>query len=405
MNRPLADALAEVRSAVLDRTRLVRAVAAGRRRGEARPPWRRVDLRYVELKAGLRLQVTSYDEQQAHTRNLEPGVDSEKAVDELLAMPFGNWHVDTADAQLQMRVTKRGDALVHTRGREGVAAPAGGQPHDRSKRRLLDPADPVLQAIGISDHRGQVKPSRNAKYRQVEEFLRILEATVGSALAAGQLPVPGTRAPLRVVDLGCGNAYLTFAAFAYLTRVRGLPVRMIGVDVRAQSRRHNENLAAGLGFAQELTFVEGTIAEADPGERPDVVLALHACDTATDEALARAVRWRAPVVLAAPCCHHDLQRQLRGAEPPGPYRLVLQHGILRERLADVLTDTLRAALLRRHGYRVDVVEFVASRHTPRNVLLRAVHTGAAAGAEVEDEYAGLLDQWGVRPALDRMLST
>jgi hypothetical protein len=151
--------------------------------------------------------------------------------------------------------------------------------------------------------------------------------------------------------------------------------------------------------------VEGTIAEADPGERPDVVLALHACDTATDEALARAVRWRAPVVLAAPCCHHDLQRQLRGAEPPGPYRLVLQHGILRERLADVLTDTLRAALLRRHGYRVDVVEFVASRHTPRNVLLRAVHTGAAAGAEVEDEYAGLLDQWGVRPALDRMLST
>jgi SAM-dependent methyltransferase len=405
MNRPLADALAEVRSAVLDRTRLVRAVAAGRRRGEARPPWRRVDLRYVELKAGLRLQVTSYDEQQAHTRNLEPGVDSEKAVDELLAMPFGNWHVDTADAQLQMRVTKRGDALVHTRGREGVAAPAGGQPHDRSKRRLLDPADPVLQAIGISDHRGQVKPSRNAKYRQVEEFLRILEATVGSALAAGQLPVPGTRAPLRVVDLGCGNAYLTFAAFAYLTRVRGLPVRMIGVDVRAQSRRHNENLAAELGFAQELTFVEGTIAEADPGERPDVVLALHACDTATDEALARAVRWRAPVVLAAPCCHHDLQRQLRGAEPPGPYRLVLQHGILRERLADVLTDTLRAALLRRHGYRVDVVEFVASRHTPRNVLLRAVHTGAAAGAEVEDEYAGLLDQWGVRPALDRMLST
>jgi len=404
MKRPLADALAEVRAAVLDQPRLVRAVASGRRRGEERPPWRRVDLRYVELKAGLRLQVTSYDERQAHTRNVAPGMEAEKALDELLATPFGNWHVDTADAHLQLRVTKKGDALLHTRGREGEAAPTGGQPHDRTKRRLLDPTDPVLHAIGISDHRGQVKPSRHAKYRQVEEFLRILDATVDSALTAGRLPTPDADKPLRVVDLGCGNAYLTFAAFAYLTRVRGLPVRMVGIDVRPQSRRHNAELAAELGFDQDLTFVEGTIAEADPGERPDVVLALHACDTATDEALARAVRWQAPVVLAAPCCHHDLQRQLRAAEPPAPYRLVLQHGILRERLADVLTDTLRAALLRRHGYRVDVVEFVGSKHTPRNVLLRAVHTGATAGAEVEREYAELLDQWGVRPALDRMLS-
>jgi SAM-dependent methyltransferase len=405
MNRPLADALADVRAAVLDQTRLVRAVASGRRRGREGPPWRRVDLRYVDLKAGPHLQVTSYDEQQAHTHNVQPGVAAENAVDELLAMPFGNWHVDTADAQLQMRVTKKGDALLHTRSRDVEPAQTGVQPHDRTKRRLLDPADPVLHAIGISDHHGQVKPSRNAKYRQVEEFLRILDATVDSALEAGQLPAPSDEKPLRIVDLGCGNAYLTFAAFAYLTRSRGLPVRMVGIDVRSESRRHNAELARELGFDQELSFFEGTIAEAEPADKPDVVLALHACDTATDEALARAVRWQAPVVLAAPCCHHDLQRQLRDAEPPSPYRLVLQHGILRERLADVLTDTLRAALLRRHGYRVDVVEFVGSKHTPRNVLLRAVHTGADAGVDVERDYAELLDQWGVRPALERMLST
>ena len=406
MARPLADALADVRAAVLDDGRLVRAVAAGRRRGE-RPGWRRVELRYVELKAGLRLQVTAYDEQQAHTRNLEPGAPAEKALDELLAMPFGNWHVDTAGATMQLRVTKKGDALLHTRAREtgGAAGPPTRQPHDRTKVRLLDPGDPVLHAIGISDHTGRVKPSRQAKLRQVEDFLRILAATLDDALRTGRLAEPTPTAPLRVVDLGCGNAYLSFAAYAYLTGTRGLPVRMVGVDVRPQSHRRNAELAAELGVERELSFVEGTIAEADPGERPDVVLALHACDTATDEALARAVRWQVPLVLAAPCCHHDLQRQLRAAEPPGPYRLVLQHGILRERLADVLTDTLRAALLRRHGYRVDVVEFVGSKHTPRNVLLRAVHTGAAAGAEVEQEYAGLLEQWGVRPALDRMLST
>jgi SAM-dependent methyltransferase len=404
MAQSVADALADVRSAVLDDTRLVRAVASGRRRGE-RPPWRRVDLRYVELKPGLRLQITAYDEQQAHTRNVAPGTDAEQELDALLAMPFGNWHVDTAETRMQMRVTKRGDALVHTRRREPDAAPAADRAHDRAKQRLLDPGDPVLQAIGITDHRGRVKPSRNGKYRQVDEFLRLLAATLDSALQSGRLAAPTVETPLRVVDLGCGNAYLTFAAFAYLTRTRGLPVDMVGVDVRPQSRRRNAELAAELGMEQHLTFVEGTIAGAQTPQPPDVVLALHACDTATDEALARAVRWRAPVVLAAPCCHHDLQRQLRDTSAPSPYRLVAQHGILRERMADVLTDTLRAALLRRHGYRVDVVEFVASRHTPRNVLLRAVHTSASPAAEAEREYADLLAQWGVRPALDRMLSS
>jgi SAM-dependent methyltransferase len=405
MSRGLTDALADVRSAVLDDDRLVRAVASGRRRGE-RPPWRRVDLRYVELKAGARLQVTAYDEQQAHIRNVEPGTAAEEALDELLAMPFGNWHVDTTDSLLQMRVTKKGDALLHTRPREDPHdVAAGAQPHDRVKARWLDPADPVLHAIGIADHRGRVKPSRNAKYRQVEEFVRNLAGTLDAGLESGRLPTPTDASPLRVVDLGCGNAYLTFATFAYLTRTRGLPVRMVGVDRRPQSRRRNAGLAAGLGIEQGLTFVEGSIAGTEVTDTPDVVLALHACDTATDEALARAVRWRAPVVLAAPCCHHDVQRQLRDTTPPSPYRLVARHGILRERLADVLTDTFRAALLRRHGYRVDVVEFVGSRHTPRNVLLRAVHTGSPPGPETEQEYADLVAAWGVRPALGRMLPT
>ena len=407
MTRPLADALADVRSAVLDDARLVRAVAAGRRRGE-QPAWRRVELRYVELKAGLRLQVTAYDEQQAHTRNLAPGAPAEKALDELLAMPFGNWHLDTTDATTQLRVTKKGDALLHTRPRDGAAAPPTRQPHDRTKARLLEPGDPVLHAIGIADHRGRVKPSRQAKLRQVEDFLRILSATLDDALRTGRLPEPTVEAPLRVVDLGCGNAYLTFAAYAYLAHTRGLPVRMVGVDVRPQSRQRNAELAAELGVERALTFAEGTIAGAEASAEmsgdPHVVLALHACDTATDEALARAVRWQTPVVLAAPCCHHDLQAQLRGAEPPAPYRLVLQHGILRERFADVLTDAFRAALLRRHGYRVDVVEFVESEHTPRNVLLRAVRTGAPPTAQSVREYDDLVAQWGVRPALARMLS-
>jgi hypothetical protein len=153
--------------------------------------------------------------------------------------------------------------------------------------------------------------------------------------------------------------------------------------------------------------VEGTILDARV-DGADLVLALHACDTATDEALARAVRWQAPLVLAAPCCHHDVQHQLAqnrsdGHAAPAPYTALVRHPILRERFADVLTDSLRALLLRLLGYRVDVVEFVDSRHTPRNAMIRAVRTDAPASAEVLREFQRLTDEWHVRPALQRLL--
>jgi len=404
---PLHDALARVRVDILDDAALVRAVGSGRRRGE-QPVWRRVELRYVDLEAGRRLQVTAYDERQAHTHNVALGTELNQLLDDLLAMPFGNWHAETSTHTLQLRVTKKGDALVH-RAAPTATATAPDRRHDRSKQRLLDPADPVWHAIGLADHLGRIKPSRQAKYRQVEEFLRILDGAVDAGLKSGALIPPSPGRPLRVVDLGCGNAYLTFAAFTYLRDRRGLAVQLVGVDVREQARQRNRELAADLGFDDgaggRLSFVDGAIAEAAVEDVPDVVLALHACDTATDEALARAVRWRAPVLLAAPCCHHDLQSQLRADRAPAPFSTVMQHGILRERMADVLTDALRASVLRQHGYRVDVIQFVESKHTPRNVLLRAVRTGATPPDAVVSDYAELTAAWGVQPALARMLAT
>jgi SAM-dependent methyltransferase len=207
--------------------------------------------------------------------------------------------------------------------------------------------------------------------------------------------------PLRVVDLGCGNAYLTFAAYRFLTHVRGLTVDFTGVDTKRQARERNTELAASLGW-DGLHFIEGTIADA-PVDGADIVLALHACDTATDDALARAVAWGAKYVLAAPCCHHDLQRQLREGVPPAAYGLLTRHGILRERFADVLTDALRASLMRQAGYRAEIIEFVPSEHTPRNTLLRAVRTGAKADAKALDEYRALVAEWGVTPKLSLLL--
>ncbi|WP_242498254.1 class I SAM-dependent methyltransferase [Nocardioides glacieisoli] len=401
-----------LRAAVLDADRLVRALASGRRKGQPVPvvagrEVKRIEVRVVDLKAGRHLQVVSYDDTQAHTTNHAIGEDAAAAVDALLAQPFASWHVDTTDTTHQLRVTKKGAPLLHTKARSEALEVS--HDHDRAKDRLLAEDDPVLVALGISDAQGRVKPTRQAKYRQVEEFLRLLDASLTEAMDQGQVRTPTDDDPLRIVDLGCGNAYLTFAAHAFLSR--RLPVRMTGVDVKQQSADHNSQVAAGLGI--DADFVVGSIGDASLDRAPDVVLALHACDTATDDALARALDWHASLVLAAPCCHHDIASQLRTTEVPAPYAMLTRYGILRERFADTLTDALRAALLRREGYKVDVVEFVESAHTPRNTLLRAVRLRGEAGAhrrpsEAEEaagrEYDDLLAQWGVRPALGELLS-
>ena len=327
-------------------------------------------------------------------------------MDALLEEPFGNWHVDTTTQSHQVRVTKKGVALLHSAARDAEVEADRQQnwDHDRDKGRLLPEDDPVFVALGLSDHEGRMKPSRQAKYRQVEEFLRILDASVSDAIDKGHLRRPTEDEPLRMADLGCGNGYLTFAAQRFLTHVRGLPVVVTGVDVRQQSADHNTAVATGLGMAAD--FVVGGIADVVLEPAPEVVLALHACDTATDDALSRAVAWEAPLVLAAPCCHHDIAAQLRKTPAPAPYAMLTRHGILRERFADTLTDAVRASLLRIEGYRVDVMQFVESKHTPRNTLVRAVRTGGpvSGGDDVRREYDDLVETWAIRPRLAELLA-
>ena len=399
MSEPLLRVLSRMRGLILDDAVLVRAVASGRQRGQE-PSWKRAELRFVDLKAGRHLQITTYDATQAHTANHAAGPDARDAVDNLLDQPFANWYVETNTQQHQVRVTKKLEAVVHTTDRvDEVEAHRG---HDLSKDRLLPEDDAVFVALGLTDATGLMKPSRQAKYRQVEEFLRLLDSAVTDALAKGHLRVPTFEDPMRIVDLGCGNAYLTFTAERFLTHVRGLPVQLTGVDVREQSRDHNSALAAGLGASAD--FVVGSIARTQLPRPPEVVLALHACDTATDEAIARAVEWQASLILAAPCCHHDIAAQLRRNPTPAPYSMLTRHGILRERFADTLTDALRGSMLRLQGYSVGVVEFVESQHTPRNTLLRAVRTGKPVkGGQVRKEYDDLVAAWAVRPKLAELL--
>ena len=392
-----------VRTMILDGNGLVRAVAAGKRRG-APSIWRRVEIRPVDLAAGRRLQIVRYDERQAHTSNYD--IDSApSAVDELLDQGFGNWHVETLTETLQVRITKKGDALTHRSAHVEPLVQIANE-HDRVKQRLFDVSHPdvraFLTAVGVADREGQIKPTRRDKYRQVEEFVRLLDTAIEDAVAAGSLAPAMVENPWRVVDLGCGHAYLTVGAYVWLSRIRGIPVRVHGVDVRADSLLRNEALAQTLGWAAGLTFEAATITESTAAGA-DVVIALHACDTATDDALARAVTWRAPVILVAPCCQHDLQVQVKKSAPE-PYGLIARHGLLRERFIDILTDSVRMSILRIVGYRVDAVEFVNGEHTPRNLMVRAVRTDASPTRTDLAEYDEMTAQWNVKPALAQRLA-
>jgi hypothetical protein len=241
---------------------------------------------------------------------------------------------------------------------------------------------------------GQIKADKRDKYRQITEFLKLVQPAFDAAPQAG--------APLSVVDCGCGNAYLTFAAYHYLAEVRRVPVCMTGIDVQGALLARHAATAQELGW-EGLSFQQTSIIDYQPPTPPDIVLALHACDTATDEALAQGITWRSRYIVSAPCCHHHLQAQLQRSGAPAPFGPVYRHGILAERMGDILTDALRALILRIMGYRTDVVQFVSSEHTACNVMIRAVRAGASDTSRFVREYKELVGFWKVTPHLEELL--
>jgi hypothetical protein len=269
--------------------------------------------------------------------------------------------------------------------------PAASATHDRVKRHLLPEGEPVpyLVALGVQTPEGRVRAPRRGKFRQVNRFVELVDDVVPS-LPAGRL---------RVVDFGSGRAYLTFALHDLLTRVHGREVDVLGLDVKPNVVAECEELARRLG-TEGLRFEVGDIAEADLTD-VDLVVSLHACDTATDVALDRAIRAGAEVILSVPCCQHELLGQLENET----LRPLLRYGTLRERFVAEVTDAARARLLELAGYDVQVLEFVALEHTPKNVLLRATRTERPARdrERLATEYRAFADALGIQPALERLL--
>ena len=392
MATTLESALSEIVETLRKSENFVRLVLSGRRRN-MQTPSERIDVKPVLIKGEIKYQVTQSDGRAMTTKNYSP---AEFISLDLLNAGYANFHLEVTDESTSVRITKKGEALIHRAPGEFQADLS----HDRNKSRLLDAADPFLIEVGISDTSGKVKASKSDKYLQVEEFLRLLVPSLNSAIDAGHIAKPTQQNPLTIVDLGCGHAYLTFAAHQYL-KSQGIPVKVIGIDIRESARIRNNEIAKKLGISDSITFRAEEISETTL-DTADVTIALHACDTATDDALAWAVNSGSKLVLVAPCCHHDIQAQLH--EAPEPWSLVTRNGIMKERLGDLLTDALRMQILKLSGYRVEAIEFIGGEHTPRNLMIRAVKTGATADSAEEHRYQEMISLWKVKPALAALLN-
>lgn len=392
MPKALADLLAEVTDKLLIPDGFVRLVLSGRRRN-MQTPAQRVDVKPVLIKGEIKYQMSQSDGREMTTKNYS----AQEFVDlQLLEVGYANIHLEIKDEAISVRITKKGEALVQRTRGEFTADLS----HDRNKPRLLDSTDPFFIEVGISDAAGWVKASKNDKYLQVDEFLRLLVPSLNSALVAGHISKPDASKPLTLVDLGCGHAYLTFAAHQYL-KSQGLAVKVIGIDIRESARIRNNEIAKKLGISNSLEFRAEEISETTL-KSADIAIALHACDTATDDALAWAVNAGVKLILVAPCCHHDIQAQI--VEIPEPWSIITKNGIMKERLGDLITDALRMQILKLKGYRVEAIEFIGGEHTPRNLMIRAVKTGAVADSSQEKRYQEMLSLWKVKPALAALLN-
>lgn len=389
---PLEDAFDKALEFMGEPELITRIVLSGRRRNMT-TLHERLDIRPVILKEILHFQVSTSDGRAVTTKNYLP---QELPINDFIRSGFANILIEGVEQSFSLRITKKDEPLISLLPGVGTVDLS----HDKKKARLLDPADPFLREVGISDSSGQIKPSKSDKYRQVEEFLRLMAPTLTSAIDAGHIHKPTSDQPLTIVDLGCGHAYLTFAAHQYL-RSLGMEVKVIGIDVRTASRDRNNEIATRLGIAESIEFRAEEISETSLN-RADVAIALHACDTATDDAIAWAVKADASLMLIAPCCHHDIQSQL--TDSPEPWSMITRYGIMKERLADLLTDSLRMQILKLRGYRVEGIEFVGGEHTPRNLMIRAVKTGATVEPIEITRYEEMIAAWKVKPALARLLN-
>ena len=370
---------------------LVSAMLTDTRQRDADGP-RRVTIRPILLRGKTVFQFEYQYAQKVQHKNLA-APEAQALTRTLLTETFRQGRFRTVSGEFLVSVNGAGALTVKADKTAAKAVPAAVPlAHNRQKNYLLPEGAPVdfLVRLGVMNGTGGVVAAKRDKFKQINRFLEMVDDVAGS------LPESG---PLRVVDFGCGKAYLTFALYYYLAVVQGRDVTMVGLDLKDDVVAFCARTAAELGYL-DLSFAVGDIDGYQlPGGDLDMVVTLHACDTATDDALAKAVQWGASVILSVPCCQHELFGQLQN----DTLRPLLKHGILKERLTALVTDSVRAILLESAGYSVQILEFIALEHTAKNLLIRAVKRPGSVPKPPSAEYEAFRDFWHIRPHLEGAL--
>ncbi len=305
----------------------------------------------------------------------------------LLSNDYKQMEVKTSQHQYSALVSKKGKATIKKRKTE--AAVKIELSHNRKKTYILEATEPIpfLVELGVQTKDGKIVDKKYKKFRQINRFLEFIKDV---------LPELPKDRKITIIDFGCGKSYLTFAMYHYLKVMNQYDVCMIGLDLKKDVIEHCNQLAEKFGYA-DLTFLQGDISSYEGVDQVDMVVTLHACDTATDFAMDKAVRWGAKVILSVPCCQHEMNKQIEN-ELLQP---ILKYGIIKERMSALFTDALRANLLEQQGYDVQILEFIDMEHTPKNILIRGVKTGKQKG-ELK-KYKNLTDALNFQGTLENLL--
>lgn len=346
----------------------------------------KVKVRPLLKRGELVFQLESFCNRQAFHENLS----AEEAADRIFEymQNMKQMQMETKQWNYTVLVSKKGKLTIKRKAQKNPNKQAD-MNHNRKKQYILEEGTmvPFLRDLGVMTEEGKIVRTKFDKFRQINRFLEFIEDI---------LPQLDKGREVTILDFGCGKSYLTFAMYYYLHELKQYDIRIIGLDLKSEVIRRCNELSVKYGY-EKLTFLEGDIADYEGVDQVDMVVTLHACDTATDYALAKAVGWHAKVILSVPCCQHEINGQIEN----DVLKPILKHGLLKERFSAIVTDALRAEYLEREGYEVQVLEFIDMEHTPKNILIRAIDTGKKGknSKRIKDCEAFL----NVEPTLGRLL--
>lgn len=356
----------------------------------------KIKIRPILLKNELYFQASEYRGTQIFHHNYLKDELINKLQDWFCGL-FRQVEIQSRVGQANILISKKGKATIkfkklEVNNKESVVKYNEGLQHNKKKNYILEEGKPLpfLVDLGVMTKDGLVVKAKSDKFKQINRFLEYIEDVIEYL---------DKEKELTILDFGCGKSYLTFAMYYYLRELKGYHINIIGLDLKTEVIEHCNELKEQYGY-DKLHFLQGDIASYQGSNHVDMVVTLHACDTATDHALYKAIKWNAQVILSVPCCQHEINKQIHNET----LKPVLKYGIVKERMSALITDALRAELLEHMGYRVQLLEFIDIEHTPKNILIRAVKRKNDRGnKEQKRKYTELVDFLGVSPCLQRLL--